>query len=216
MDTSPDSEAERLHQEGERLRQELSDSEDAELLTKKRIARFSQYILSQEAWFYTANKLIAVMKLLQPHIESYWEAFNAQFLGRDSGPEPEHSLTDVYMMLAGFAIENLCKGYLVDRLSPDDRNAIKGGGRFPNSLKTHNTQELIDLTGMTLSETEKYLIDQIYQANWRGRYPGPASHKDIRPFVQGGSDIRRITTLLGRLRAHVGAKESQKSRNPKD
>jgi hypothetical protein len=126
MDTSPYSEAERLRQEGERLRQELSDSEDAELLTKKRIARFSQYILSQEAWFYTANKLIAAMKLLQPHIESYWEAFNAQFLGQDRGPEPGHSLTDVYMMLAGFAIENLCKAYLVDRLSPDDRNAIKG------------------------------------------------------------------------------------------
>jgi hypothetical protein len=85
-----------------------------------------------------------------------------------------------------------------------------------NSLKTRNTLELIDLTGMTLSETEKYLIDQIYQANWRGRYPGPASHKDIGPFAQGGSDTRRITTVLGRLRAHVGAKESQESRNPKD
>jgi hypothetical protein len=124
--------AEFLRKEGERLRQELSDSEDAELLTKKRIGRFSQYILSQEAWFHTANKLIAAMKLLQPHIESYWEAFNAQFLGQDSGPEPEHSLTDVYMMLAGFAIENLCKGYLVDGLTADDRNAVKGAVAFPN------------------------------------------------------------------------------------
>jgi hypothetical protein len=203
MDTPPDSEAQRLLQEGERLLQELSDSEDAELLAKKRIDRFSQYILSQEAWFYTADKLIAAMKLLQAHIESYREAF-----GQDTKPGTEHSLTDVHMMLAGFAIENLCKGYLVERLSLDDRNAIKGGGSFPKSLKNHNTLELIELTGMTLSETEKYLIDQIYQAIWRGRYPGPTSHKDIRPFVQGGSDIRRITTVLGRLRAHVGAKAS--------
>jgi hypothetical protein len=150
------------------------------------------------------------MKLLEPHIESYWESANAQFLGQDSKPEPEHSLTDVHMMLAGFAIENLRKEYLVDRLSPEDRNAV-GAGTFPKSLRTHNTLELIELTGMTLSETEKYLVDQIYQAIWRGRYPGPTSHKDIRPFVQGGSYIRRITTVLRRLRAHVGAKQSYKA-----
>jgi hypothetical protein len=211
MDTPPDSEAERLRQEGERLRQELSDSEDAEFLTKLRIAKFAQYVLSQEAWFHTANKLIAAMKLLEPHIESYWESANARFLGQDSEPEPEHSLTDVYMMLAGFAIENLCKGYLVDRLNPDDRNAV-GAGTFPKSLKTHNTLELIDLTGMTLSETEKFVIDQIDQAIWwRGRYPSSILHEGIRPFVQGGSVFRRITPLLGKLRAHVGANESCKA-----
>jgi hypothetical protein len=225
MDTSPYSEAERLRQEaerlrqeaerlrqeGERLRQELSDSEDAEFVKKLRIAKFAQSVLSQEAWFHTANKLIAAMKLLEPYIESYWKAFNAQFLGQDSEPEPAHSLTDVYMMLAGFAIENLCKGYLVDRLSPDDRNAIKGGGSFPQSLKNHNTLELIESTEMTLSETEKFVIDQINQAIWRGRYPSSISHEDIRPFVQGGSVFRRITLLLGRLHAHVGANESCKA-----
>jgi hypothetical protein len=195
MDTSPDSEAERLRQE---------------FLTKKRIARFSQY-MTQEAWFHTANKLIAAMKLLEPHIESYWESANARFLGQDSEPEPEHSLTDVYMMLAGFAIENLCKAYLVDRLSPDDRNAV-GAGTLPKSLRNHNTLELIELSGMTLSKTEKFVIDQIDQAIWwRGRYPSSTSHEDIRPFVQGGSVFRQITPLLGKLRAHVGANESYKA-----
>jgi hypothetical protein len=212
MDTSPYSEAERLRQEVERLRQELSDSEDAEFLTKQRIAKFAQDVLSQEAWFHTANKLIAAMKLLEPHIESYWESANARFLGQDSEPEPEHSLTDVYMMLAGFAIENLCKGYLVDRLSPNDRNAIKGGGSFPKSLSDHNILELIESTGMTPCQNEKYVIDQIDQAIWwRGRYPSSTSHKEIRPFVQGGSVFRRITPLLGRLRAHVRANESYKA-----
>jgi hypothetical protein len=211
MDTSPDSEAERLRQEGERLLQELSDSEDAEFVKKLKIAKFAQYVLSQEAWFHTANKLIAAMKLLEPYIESYWESANARSLGQDSKPEPEHSLTDVYMMLAGFAIENLCKGYLVDRLSTEDRNAIKGGGSFPQSLKNHNSLELIDLTGMTLSITEKFVIDQINQAIWRGRYPSSISHEDIRPFVQGGSVFRQITPLLEKLRAHVGANESCKA-----
>jgi hypothetical protein len=212
MDTPPDSEAERLRQERERLRQELSDSEDAEFVKKQKIAKFAQYVLSQEAWFHTADKLIAAMKLLEPQIEFYWKAFNAEFLGQDSEPEPEHSLTDVYMMLAGFAIENLCKGYLVDRLSPNDRNAIKGGGSFPKSLSDHNILELIESTGMTPCQNEKYVIDQIDQAIWwRGRYPSSKSYKKIRPFVQGGPVFRRIAPLLGRLRAHVGAKESYKA-----
>jgi hypothetical protein len=197
IDTSRDS-------EGERLRQQLSDSEDTALLTKKKLAKFSQYILSQEAWFHTASKLIAAMKLLEPDIKSYWDS-----LAQNTKPRPEPSVTDVHMMLAGFAIENLCKGYLVGRLSPEDLDAIQAG-TFPKSLGNHNILDLIESTEMTLSETEKYLIDQIDQAIWwRGRYPSSKSCKAIRPFVQAGSDIDRITTLLGRLRAYVGAKESQ-------
>ena len=130
---------------------------EGDILTKKRIARVSQNILSQDAWFHTANELIEAMKFLEPHIESYWKAFNAQFPGQDCEPEPEHSLTKVHMMLAGFAIENLYKGYLVGRLSTEDQNAV-GAGRLPKSLRTHDTLELIEMTGMTLSGTEKFLV----------------------------------------------------------
>ncbi len=188
---------------------ELSRSEERDILTKARIA---QYILSRDAWFHTANELIAAMKMLEPHIESYWKSANARFLGQNSKPEPEHSLINVHMMLAGFAIENLCKGYLAGRLSPKEREAVKAG-TLPKSLRTHDILKLIEATEMTLSETEKYLVEQIYQATiWRGRYPSPTSHEDIRPFVQVGSGIRRIRTVLRRLREHVGAKDSY--RNP--
>jgi hypothetical protein len=181
-----------------------------EFLTKARIARFSQYILSQDAWFHTANELIAAMKMIEPHIESYWKSVNARFLGQNSKPEPEHSLVNVHMMLAGFTVENLCKGYLAGRLSPKERQAVKAG-TLPKSLRTHDILKLIGLIGMTLSETEKYQVEQIYQAIWRGRYPSPTSYEGIRPFVQGASGTRRITTVLRRLRAYVEAKESYKA-----
>ena len=65
------------------LRKTLA-AREGDILTKKKIARVSQSILSQDAWFYTANELIEAMKLLEPRIESYWKAFNAQFLRQDS------------------------------------------------------------------------------------------------------------------------------------
>jgi len=39
--------------------------------TRARIARFSQSVLSEEAWFRAANELIAAMELLEPHIEYF-------------------------------------------------------------------------------------------------------------------------------------------------
>jgi hypothetical protein len=41
------------------------------------IARFSQYVLSPEAWFRIADELEAAMKLLEPQIERFWECFRA-------------------------------------------------------------------------------------------------------------------------------------------
>jgi len=39
-----------------------------------KIARFSQYVLSQEAWFRIADELEPAMKLLEPQIERFWAA----------------------------------------------------------------------------------------------------------------------------------------------
>ena len=181
-------------------------SEGRDIFTNK-LARF-QLVLSPEAWFHTANELIAAMKLLEPHIKRYWECLNAQFLGQSRDVEPEHSLQNVHMMLAGFAIENLCKGHLVGRLSLKQQQDVKGG-TLPKKLITHDILKLVRQTGMTLSETEKYLVEAIRETiRWRGRYPSPTSHEGIHPFAQMGSYIRRINMLLLKLRRHVGAKHS--------
>jgi hypothetical protein len=87
---------------------------------KAKIARFSQYVLSPEAWFRIADELGAAMELLEPQIERFWECFRADagvVEKKDSEPPPNHSLINVHMMLAGFAIENLCKGHLAGHLT---------------------------------------------------------------------------------------------------
>jgi hypothetical protein len=182
-----------------------------------KIARFSQYVLSPEAWFRSANELEAAMKLLEPQIECFWKS-----LGIDAGvvekkneePPPEHSLINVHMMLAGFAIENLCKGHLAGRLSPKELERVKNG-ELPDSLKTHDILNLLARTKMTPSDSEKDLVERIHKTiRWRGRYPSPTSHEEIVAFSQRDSDIGKIKMLLQKLRAHVGAKDSYRIQDP--
>src|SRR5260370_20043586 len=177
---------------------------------KARSARFSQHVLSEEAWFRAANELVAAMELLEPHIKNFWECVGvgASVVDRkNSEAEPEHSLINVQMILAGLAIENLCKGHLAGRLSLKEREDVEAGV-LPKSLKTHEILNLVARTEMTLSDIEKDLVKRIGKAIWwRGRYPSPTSHEEIVPFVQWDFDICRIKTFLHKLRAHVRAKD---------
>ena len=60
---------------------------------KAQIARFSQYVLSPEAWFRIADELEAAMKLLELQIDRFWELFRAEagvVEKKDSEPCPKH------------------------------------------------------------------------------------------------------------------------------
>ena len=206
---------------------ELSHSEDSDIFAVARIRDFSHSVLSAEAWFRIADELIAAMDLLEPHVEGFWEAVRSLAVAVDkTNPMPpkhqksaappkhqksdvrsKHSLINQHMMLAGFAIENLCKGYLAGRLNHKEREDVQAGV-LPKSLKAHDVLNLVEQTGMTLSGTEKFLLKRMTDAVfWRGRYPSAISHEQIRPFTQIGSDIRHIKTLLQKLRRHVRAKD---------
>jgi len=179
--------------------------------------RSAQRVLSEEAWFGTANELVAAMDLLEPQIKNFWDALGigAGIVDRkNSEPAPEHRLINVHMMLAGFAIENLCKGYLAGRLSPKQRKKVKDGV-LPKSLNTHKIVNLLARTKMKLCHREKDLIQRITNAIWwRGRYPSPTSHEEIIPFAQWDSDVDKIKAFLQKLRAYVGVKDSHRCQDP--
>jgi hypothetical protein len=196
---------------------EFSRSEDRDIFTEVRIRHYSQSVLSSEAWFRTANKLIAAMDLLQSNVHSFWESLgdlvldpktNETTIDEKTNPTVKHSLVNQHMMLAGFAIENLCKGHLANQLSDEERKAVQERGVLPKSLRCHDALNLLEQTGMTVSDTEKSLLNRITEAVlWRGRYPSAISHESLRPFAQMESDIDRINSLLQKLRRHVGAED---------
>jgi hypothetical protein len=185
-----------------------SQTEEDAIMTRVRIARFSDYVLREQAWFHSANELMAAMELMEPHIANYWACLRAQFLNEKNDIEPEHSLVNVHMMLAGFVIENFCKGHLAARLTPEERDAVRYEGEFPKALRTHDLLQLVQDVDIKLSDSETDLVKRIGGALWRGRYPSPTSHKGIDPSLRSGSDVRRIKALLQKLRKHVGAKRS--------
>lgn len=197
--------------------------DDSETIPARRIRHFSRSVLSVEAWFRSADELIEAMQLLEPNVERFWQHSHSIFLGFDqtsgarsnqpqpSGVPPKHSLINQHMMLAGFAIENLCKGYLVGRLSRSEQRKVEEQGVLPKSLSGHDLQKLIGQVGMRVSEPEQDLLKRMADAVvWRGRYPSATTHEQIRPFPQMGSDIRNIKTLLRKLRRHVEAKNQNK------
>jgi undecaprenyl pyrophosphate synthase len=47
----------------------------------KKIAGFSQYVLSREAWFRSANELVAAMELLEPNVRNFWECVGIGAVG---------------------------------------------------------------------------------------------------------------------------------------
>jgi hypothetical protein len=91
----------------------------------------------------------------------------------------------VYMLLAGYSIENLFKGIIIcktwlddpDVLNVDDfediRVPTKGNG-LPMSLKTHNLRELLEARAMTLSfeDNKKAVMGHLTEyIEWGGKYP---------------------------------------------
>lgn len=135
-----------------------------------------------------------------------WQLF-WQHVRKHQETGTKHDLANQHMMFAGFAIENLCKGYLAGLLSPKEQEAVKEG-KLPKTLDTHDVLKLVRSTGMTFSDREKDLLIRIGDAIWRGRYPSPSRHTKISPSTQREDDVARINTFLPRLRAHVGAKNS--------
>ena len=207
---------------------EFGNAENTETLAAARIRHFAQSVLSARAWFQTADELIAAMNLIGRNVESFWDDFNSIMIAVDGttdpptivqkaklAPKPQETDVDTkrdlvsqHMMLAGFAIENLCKGYLAGLLTSKEQAEVKAG-KLPEKLKTHDLVELVRSTGMTISDREKDLLQRIGEAAiWRGRYPSPAYHDKIVPYAQWGEDIARINTFLPRLREQVGAKNS--------
>jgi hypothetical protein len=162
--------------------------DDSETFAPARIRHFAESVLSAEAWFHSADELIAAMDLLEPHVERFWEHVRSLgvIVGQTSDAPSKHQASDVpskhdlinqHMMLAGFAIENLCKG--VSGWSVKSPRTGKGASRcFAKSLKSHDILNLVEQTGMphsehfrlnTLCDTEKFLLKRITEAVvWQG------------------------------------------------
>ena len=152
------------------------------------------------AWRLTAESLLRAARVLVPMME---EDSRAAF---DPATEhPEHPVGPVYMMLAGFAVENLTKALIIEK----DASPVTKGGALV-LLKTHDLIDLLDQAGLTLSEEAWYLAERLEAFLWAGRYATATNVEAQLPRThpQGGwgslthivsSDPEDIETLVGKL-----------------
>jgi len=110
-------------------------------------------------------------------------------------------------MLAGFAIENLAKGLIIEgrSFSPTERD------RLVKELTSHDLLRLLDDAGVALTEDETYLVERLETfLVWAGRYPIPLTVEDSLPRTHPrggwgpltnftGTDVDAIEALVARL-----------------
>jgi hypothetical protein len=94
-------------------------------------------------------------------------------------------------MLAGFAIENLFKGRILQDnpgLIPTSTSGRTGEKRLPKILHSHDLATLAARTPVQLSESEKDLLRHLTAAAvWWGRYPVPRTPEGMQHQRKDGS-----------------------------
>jgi hypothetical protein len=153
-------------------------------------------------WRLMAESLLRAARALVPLIEADWRA--AQDPDQQ---EFEHPVAEVYMLLAGLAIENLAKAMLVEG-SP---TPVTKRGVLVRRLLSHDLMRLLDQTGLTFTAEEIDLAERLQVfVQWAGRYPVPVRVDDKLPRVQRpggaappnyimGSDFDDIDALAAKL-----------------
>jgi len=96
-------------------------------------------------------------------------------------------LSSVAYMLAGFAVEVLMKGVLVQ-----EGSAVDLKGRF--TLDSHDLLKLAERAALTLSDDESRLLERLQEyLTWAGRYPVPLTSEPMRPRALPGGGFAPTT-----------------------
>lgn len=147
----------------------------AEALFRDQFERVAEMPLT---WRLTAESLLRAARALIPMMEADHRAMQDP-----AQREFEHPVDEVYMLLAGFAIENLAKAMLVER----DPASVTSGGKLNPAFKNHRLVDLVHATGVTLTEDESYLAERLESfVVWAGRYPTPGKVEEGLPRTHPG------------------------------
>lgn len=122
--------------------------------------RFRKVLTNPDSWFASARQLIFAMHLLEPSVAQFWAALATQGTAAEE-PIPDTECLQVHVMLAGLAIENLCKGYLVTCLLPEEKAKLEEG-QLPKRLdQQHKIRRLVSETGLKTSDVENELLTRV-------------------------------------------------------
>lgn len=158
------------------------------------------------AWLAAADRVKRAADLIADRYQA--EAQAAVRAGSASDAEAPPSLAPVYLMLAGYAIENLAKAVIVAQ--SDDPESLRW------VTKNHLGAAMLDKACIALQNGQADLVDRLaHHITWAGRYPAP-NKRDAQRFAStvaargswwgnptriSTDDARRVNELFGQIRA---------------
>ena len=118
--------------------------------------------------------LVAAASVLEPALERFWEQ------KKMGSPSWDDGQIAIYFMLCAFALENLMKASLVERMIGKGSLSLETKS-FPANLKGHDLMKLTQRCGKPeLAAEHSSILQRLSRsAVWYGRYPAPISPNDM-------------------------------------
>lgn len=155
---------------------------------------------SPSSWLEYAEELRYAAELIWEHQDDGFRLsvnLDAEF--KPNGTSRISSVSRTYLLLAGFALENLIKGHLVFR----DRSLVNQGV-LSNTLKSHDVVALaMKIPELQLSDDERRFCKNATDAiPYWGRYPIPLKKSQLLPEVGVDEALRQAFLGLFERLAH--------------
>jgi len=133
-------------------------------------------ILYETAHKANERKLARDIKRFREQVKKGITVSESRYLeGEELSDYQDSNLFSDYLLLAGYALECIMKGFLLAR-QPE---LVKNDEELHSSIITHNLSQLCENCGITLSKKEQQVIEVM---NWHilwGKYPAPKKIEDM-------------------------------------
>jgi hypothetical protein len=204
---------------------DFSEDERVNSILKQNFART---VSDPESWVSIASQLIYAASKFEADIASLWQPI----LKPDKPGVTDFSayeidalhLQDTYLMLLGFAIENILKAGIVKKNATSFHESALSHARLPSELVNHNLTRLAELACSDLAPDDIRLLKKLEtNLRWAGRYPVPLQPELVQSGTRlknqistsarffNSSDISNTKQLVSRLLDNLGLKLNKRS-----
>ena len=135
---------------------------------------FEQDLLDPSEWRKCAQSIFDSAKLFEPQVDGYWRVKGKE---REDAAKYYHT----YLMLCGYAFENIFKALIVVGRHDALREECRKRRGLPKLLRSHVLLSLAKAAGLEVTEepVAEILRRLTRHSIWQGRYPFPLDPKDL-------------------------------------
>lgn len=172
--------------------------------------------LDPQAWLTAAAQLLKSIRLFEPQVTTAI-ATAKSWKGPPSptNPFPDLDACRTYLLLGGYALENLLKAALIQRYRPKYKDSYAEKKTLPEELKKHDLYSLGVRAGLRLTLSDETFLRRLTQAvEWYSRYPVPSKPEGFMVMFSdrktynlrsiNGDDPERFEAFVARILAEFG------------